>query len=1014
MKRPAVIFIIICTLFMSACDTALNSGGNPHVPPVDEPSPEFSPEFWGEWIRMDTGDAWYITSNAIKVNNQSFSTNAALVKQSGRVIEVSDGSRRYYLYASRPATSNFSGRITGDVSPSRTVNRAVGSGLGGITVIISNLNDKTKETTVATDDEGNFTANDVIAGDEYEVNAGDQTTVVLPNANGDDVGTITVTRGVNFKTSVKPKASSTDMTRLYANLFSYELTIEIENTGTVDCTAAVYTLELGSGLVLNAGSLTGILGTIEPRRKRVIDLTLACDAIQSEYEFKKIAITIDDPISGKSWDDSVSIKFNKVPVDFNVRSNRAVSGVIIAPNARAYSFKTSYSVNSVYSASLSVPWSAQDYLVVFSGATADTETTYSLGINTLPDTNFTDFLDVARYADHNTEDSAAEIVMQDKIMSYLYKNAIQYFKINLGDSAPEYRPASITDYAVKVVSGSNDAQVYPGESHYLDIRLKNNASSAITITSAVLSTASDYGDYVTIDNDTATIGNLNAGYYKTLTSSLGYASAASLLSSTYLSRAFKFAIAADCPAGTQIPFTVTFTGSLGNVWTDTLTIPVMTPDVDIVINNYSIREAANGNDDGIANPHETLYLDIRVWNSGANKAFGLQAVAVLETTSDYVTLDNDTASIGDLNGGYYKTLTDSSGAGKSSASSASLLYYNYLSNAFKFTIDGNCPIGEQLPFTITFTDSLGNNYTVAVTITVKATGANIIINTPKAENYAVEREKTPFNNNSYYCLDIRVKNSGTSKAMGVQAALSTTSDYVMLGTWGGVTTSLGDVNAGYYKTLTESSVSGRTSASTAYLLDNAGYSLGALRFTVAGDCPPSEQLPFAITFTDSWGNVWNESLTIAVDTIRANIAINTPKDENYALSENPYTYNGEPVQVKPGKYYYLDIRMKNSGKIEAEGLQAVLSTTSDYVGIDRGIHTQVGKLSAGSYKVLTDFSYSGELLMLNAPLFGGLKSLAFTFTVAPDCPAGEQLPFTITFTDSFGDVWTDTLVIPVE
>ena len=575
-KLMAIIMAFAFVFSFNACDILFGKPDEDTNKPAPEIQNKYSRELWGEWIRMDTGDKWYVTNNSIKVNNWAFSTNVTLTKQSSRVTEVTEGSRKYYLYASRTTTSSFSGKIAGAGAGSRNIDRAAGSGLGGINVVISNLNNKTETTTATTDGEGRFIAEGVIAGDEYEIKTEGQTTVVLPNANGDDIGTITVTGGVNFKTVIKPKATATDMNRLYANLNSYVFNIEIENTGTEDCTAAIYSLDFDSDLIVQSGASSGILGTIEPKKKKTIELTLACKAILNEYEFKKIGITIDDPISGKSWDDSVSIKFNKAPTDFYVRSNSPVSGVVITPNANTYSFKTSGGSGGVYSASLTMPWSTKDYLVVFSGATADTEAVYSLGINVIPDTNFTDFRELGNYETNNTEAEAALVNMQNKIMSYLHKNDIDYFKINLGTTAPEIKPVSITAHAIKDYNGNNDAEANPCETNYLDIRVRNNASSTLNISSITLSTTNGY---VTIDNGTASIGNLVSGYYKTLTDSNStggdyYAFDASLLYSSYLSRAFRFTVAGNCPVGTELPFTVTFTDSWGNVWTDTLTIPV--------------------------------------------------------------------------------------------------------------------------------------------------------------------------------------------------------------------------------------------------------------------------------------------------------------------------------------------------------------------------------------------------------------------------------------------------------
>jgi hypothetical protein len=72
-------------------------------------------------------------------------------------------------------------------------------------------------------------------------------------------------------------------------------------------------------------------------------------------------------------------------------------------------------------------------LVVFSGATANTEAIYSFGINTEADSNFDGFVDVGNYEPANNDEKTAPVLgMGDKIMSYLHKNDIDYYKVNLG------------------------------------------------------------------------------------------------------------------------------------------------------------------------------------------------------------------------------------------------------------------------------------------------------------------------------------------------------------------------------------------------------------------------------------------------------------------------------------------------------------------------------------------------------------------------------------------------------
>jgi hypothetical protein len=436
MKKKHIVFgmgigIGILSLMLFSCPMESESESE------SDSDPAYAKEYWGEWLRMDTGATWYISSDDIIINNSSSPGSVSLSKQSDRVIEVKDGSRKYYLYASRTASTGFTGKIASFGSSAST--RAVGGAVGNIQVAVTNLNNKANKSNATTDREGNFRVEEVIPGDEYELTVGGQRTTVSPTADGDDVGTITVTDGVNFKTSIKPE-SSVDMQRLYASSSSpYTFIITVENTGTADCTAAIFRLDFDDDLTVSSEPPDKVLGTIEPGKRKTIRVALTCRPVQAEYEFKKIGVSITDSINNRTWNDSVSLKFNKTPVTFNIRAERSISGVVITPTAKAYPF-------SGTSSSFTMPWSSRDYLVVFSGATADTETKYSVGINVAADSVFSAFTDVGNYENNNTETTAKAINVSDKIVSYLHKNDIDYYKIKLGSTAPTApaAPASIS------------------------------------------------------------------------------------------------------------------------------------------------------------------------------------------------------------------------------------------------------------------------------------------------------------------------------------------------------------------------------------------------------------------------------------------------------------------------------------------------------------------------------------------------------------------------------------------
>ncbi|MDR1400436.1 MAG: fibronectin type III domain-containing protein, partial [Treponema sp.] len=498
MKRSIVsvitaLSVLLTVMTMASCDLLSPKEDEPTKQPDSPYGPEtpdgpaYGPEtpdgpalyekaLWGEWVRMDTGEKWYISSSFIKVDAYELFQMPVLNKQSDKVIEVSDSGRKYYLYASRVANTSFTGKIASFDAPS---SRSLG-GIGGIGISITNLNNMANEVSATTDTNGNFTVEGIIPGDAYTITPeGGTPTTVMPQGDGDDVGTITiVSGGVNFKTTINSSAT-------YRAGTSNSISITVTNTGDEDCTAATFELAFGDGL---SGTTSGILGTIEPGKTRTIQVNVSCGAIEAESEFKKIGVKITDTAINKTWDDSVSVKFYKETVDFNIRANSgsSVSGVLIAPQG-VYPFK-----NISWGQPITVPRSTEDYLLVFSGATAETETIYSFGIDVPAIESFAGFMDLMNYEPNNTEETATPVT-QFQIVSYVHKNDIDYYRINL-----DYPPNIPTDLTVTEISNTSVALSWPavlGATSYKVYR--GSSASNGTVIASVSETAGSYYNYDT-------------------------------------------------------------------------------------------------------------------------------------------------------------------------------------------------------------------------------------------------------------------------------------------------------------------------------------------------------------------------------------------------------------------------------------------------------------------------------------------------------------------------------------
>jgi fibronectin type 3 domain-containing protein len=459
----------------------------PGDPNTDEPNTEkpsgkvYTKELWGEWLRMDTGDTWYISDNTVTINGAEVSTSATLSKHSDRVIEVTDGGRQYYLYASRVATASFTGVIAMDADAAGSIRAAS----RGSKVTGKNQKNKANESSAVTDADGKFTLEGIILGDPYEVTPeGGMPVTITPRSDGGDVGVITtVTNGVNFKTSLIPTQSSTDMTELYMNEV-YLFDIEFENVGNKDCPSPSYTIIEPSGVTIT-GTLQGILGTIESGVKKSVPISVLCSAVADDYEYKKISIRIADA-AGKTWEDSVSLRFYKETMGFNIKAEKPISGIIISPDTKTYSF------TDVTDGTVVTPRRVSgNYLVVFSGATLETETSYSLGIGTEADGDFSAFFDTGKYEQNDTEDAAVSLNAQ-KIMAYLYKNDIDYYRVFYGSfrlpPAPTNATASAADAQVTVswtaVSEAESYNVYRSDSQtgtYTKVGTPTTASYVDTV-----------------------------------------------------------------------------------------------------------------------------------------------------------------------------------------------------------------------------------------------------------------------------------------------------------------------------------------------------------------------------------------------------------------------------------------------------------------------------------------------------------------------------------------------------
>jgi len=421
------ILIMCLALLMSACDFW--------------ESLEIPKEYWGEWVAYDlsgsgtvnvifSGDKiiWKRINGDDKVNmptikgaseitfkrRDNICSNMVYFKYDLRTDMGRNG--EYYLFPAEPKVS-----LSGDIV-------SLDGSLEGVEVKVSNKDKPGLSSKVKTDSNGKFTVDGLILGDVYEIETEGQKNKFTPRGNGDDMGTITITKGLNFK-------ASTDVKSLYSWVGdkspNYSIRIYIKNIGTERAAGTTYTITLEGGLRLQGSSdaLTGIMGTVEPKETKTIDLGIRCDVFQEDYKWKKIFIELHDPISKKTWNDSISILVYRSPKSFNLYYDLyydyygSLDFIVISPDGKSYGGNSHSS--GMYESIISMPSLKGEYTIIVIGR----EGIYSLGMDRDEHKKAAaNFLDTARYKPNQTEAQAAKVTLP--IMAYMIKGGMDFYKVS--------------------------------------------------------------------------------------------------------------------------------------------------------------------------------------------------------------------------------------------------------------------------------------------------------------------------------------------------------------------------------------------------------------------------------------------------------------------------------------------------------------------------------------------------------------------------------------------------------
>ena len=454
-------YSIILLLALSGCGDSDNNS-TPEITTPEITNTDYN--LHGKWIYVNSGESFSIYSNSL----------LSYEKTDDNLIKVSQNDNSY-LYAMRAGTSKA--KAVGNVqeltnasnSPSRSAKRDY-SHIGGINVILENLNDSNTKSVVVTDDNGNFETDELPAGD-YKVTIEDIEQSITITEETEELGTYTIVGEEvnNFKVGLE-----LDEEFIYADNKQYTGKIIVENVSDATSVGVSYDIKI-SDPSLKYFNKTIVLGSILGHAKKEIPITFRFSAITESVKNVPIEVTIKD-INGLTWTEALNIKLYKEKFYINIQANTAnAKGYIILP------FADKVVKINTKSTSITLPKVAEDYKVLLSNPSITTETTYSIGVQRSAVLT-TSFNDPSNSEPNNNLESAKTINSGEIVESYMHVGDLDYWVIHVNEN---YETSNHTSYTQITSNGTYSPN---GNYYYMNV----TEDSYFNITGSYYNSSSNY------------------------------------------------------------------------------------------------------------------------------------------------------------------------------------------------------------------------------------------------------------------------------------------------------------------------------------------------------------------------------------------------------------------------------------------------------------------------------------------------------------------------------------------
>lgn len=390
--------------------------------------PEIKKAFRGKWRRLDYAKDYYLGTNGITENYGSQVTPDKITKIDDNMLEITAENETFRLVRNSITDAFLKLRV----KSAGSLTRLSSGGVGGIDVIIENTHDSGETYEKQSGSDGNTEFDGIVSG-EYGISVGN-TKVTQTVSDYLNAGNFYfAASGYIYKALMDEQSEifySEDRNDPEKGN-SYSVTLRVYNLGNADASATTISLA-SSDETVRITAKEEILGTIEPEKSVSYRFEIETIPFSQTQDFKNeiyhdvpLLVSMKD-ISGETWEDAITVRIYRKSVPLYLHATMSNPFILLSPHREIVSM----------SSVVWVPYRPDaKYKLIAQSLSLNTEGVYSIGVGQWDDERWQsdreNFTDVSNFEPNDMESQAKTINMNSQTTSYLHKNDLDFWIIDM-------------------------------------------------------------------------------------------------------------------------------------------------------------------------------------------------------------------------------------------------------------------------------------------------------------------------------------------------------------------------------------------------------------------------------------------------------------------------------------------------------------------------------------------------------------------------------------------------------